>query len=70
MLASTAPAQPTPLDRATQKLSTKSSSIELNTADSAGSVTAAEAMRALLLEAGFPAADFTLAGPNAASRTW
>ena len=40
--------------------------IEINTTDSVGSVTAAaEAMRKRLLDAGFPASDLTLAGPNA-----
>ena len=39
--------------------------IEINTTDSAGSTTkAAEAMRARLLAAGFPAADLTVVGPN------
>src|SRR5271163_4848218 len=39
--------------------------IEINTTDSVGSVTAAaEAMRQRLLDAGFPASDLVLAGPN------
>ncbi len=39
--------------------------IEINTTDSVGSVTkAAEAMRQRLLDAGFPAADLKLLGPN------
>jgi acetylornithine deacetylase/succinyl-diaminopimelate desuccinylase-like protein len=39
--------------------------IEINTTDSIGSVTAAaQAMAKRLLDAGFPAADVTLAGPN------
>jgi acetylornithine deacetylase/succinyl-diaminopimelate desuccinylase-like protein len=39
--------------------------IEINTTDSVGSTTvAAEAMRKRLLEAGFPAADLTVLGPN------
>ncbi len=39
--------------------------IEIDTTDSKGSVTAAaEAMRQRLLDAGFPAADLVLAGPN------
>ncbi|CAN5658570.1 M20/M25/M40 family metallo-hydrolase [soil metagenome] len=60
-------AQPAPLDPATRTLSHGifKQLIEINTTDSIGSVTAAaEAMRARLLEAGFPAADLTLAGPN------
>ena len=68
LLASTLLAQPAPpLDPATQKLSHEifKQLIEINTPDSVGSVTAAaEAMRARLLDAGFPAADLVLAGPN------
>jgi acetylornithine deacetylase/succinyl-diaminopimelate desuccinylase-like protein len=57
-----------PLDPATEKLSHDifRELIETNTSDSVGSVTAAaEAMRKRLLDAGFPAEDLTLAGPNA-----
>jgi acetylornithine deacetylase/succinyl-diaminopimelate desuccinylase-like protein len=57
----------TKLDPATEKLSHEifKQLVEINTSDSVGSVTAAaEAMRQRLLEAGFPAADLTLAGPN------
>jgi len=40
--------------------------IEINTTDSAGSTTAAaEAMKQRFLDAGFPAADLTIAGPDA-----
>jgi hypothetical protein len=59
-------------DPATQKLSHEifKQLIEINTTGSVGSVTAAaEAMRTLL-GAGFPVADLTLAGSNAASRIW
>jgi len=69
LLAATFPALgQQPLDPATQKLSHDifQELVEINTTDSVGSVTAAsEAMRARLLEAGFPAADLILAGPNA-----
>src|ERR1700738_991757 len=68
LFASTLLAQPAPtLDPATQKLSHEifKQLIEIDTTDSVGSVTAAaKAMRARLLEAGFPAADLVLAGPN------
>jgi acetylornithine deacetylase/succinyl-diaminopimelate desuccinylase-like protein len=60
-------AQPTPLDPATKTLSHEifKQLIEINTTDSVGSVSAAaEAMRTRLLDAGFSAADLTLAGPN------
>jgi acetylornithine deacetylase/succinyl-diaminopimelate desuccinylase-like protein len=56
------------LDPATEKLSHEifKQLIEINTTDSVGSVTAAaDAMRTRLLDAGFPASDLTLAGPNA-----
>jgi acetylornithine deacetylase/succinyl-diaminopimelate desuccinylase-like protein len=56
-----------PLDPATRQLSHDifKQLIEINTTDSVGSVTAAaEAMRQRLLDAGFPAADLVLAGPN------
>ena len=56
-----------PLDPATRQLSRDifKQLIEINTTDSVGSVTAAaQAMRQRLLDAGFPAADLTLAGPN------
>ncbi len=55
------------LDRATEKLSHDvfKQLVEINTTDSVGSVTAAaEAMRVRLLDAGFPAADLVLDGPN------
>jgi acetylornithine deacetylase/succinyl-diaminopimelate desuccinylase-like protein len=57
-----------PLDPATEKLSHEifKQLVETNTTDSVGSVTAAaEAMQKRLLDAGFPASDLTLAGPNA-----
>ena len=57
-----------PLDPATEKLSHEifKQLVEINTTDSVGSVTAAaEAMQKRLLDAGFPATDLTLAGPNA-----
>jgi acetylornithine deacetylase/succinyl-diaminopimelate desuccinylase-like protein len=56
-----------PLDPATRQLSHDifKQLIEINTTDSVGSVTAAaEAMRQRLLDAGFPASDLVLAGPN------
>lgn len=56
------------LDPATESLSHSifKQLIEINTTDSVGSVTAAaEAMQKRLLDAGFPASDLTLAGPNA-----
>ena len=56
----------TPLDPAAEKLSHDifKQLIEINTTDSVGSVTAAaEAMQKRLLDAGFAAADLTLAGP-------
>ncbi len=55
------------LDPATEKLSHEifKQLVEINTTDSVGSVTAAaEAMQKRLLDAGFPAADLTIAGPN------
>ncbi len=55
------------LDPATEKLSHEifKQLVEINTTDSVGSVTAgAEAMRKRLLDAGFPATDLVLAGPN------
>jgi acetylornithine deacetylase/succinyl-diaminopimelate desuccinylase-like protein len=58
---------PTQLDEPTRKLAHEifQQLIEINTTDSVGSVTAAaQAMRQRLLDAGFPAADLTLAGPN------
>ncbi|MCU1321612.1 MAG: Acetylornithine deacetylase [Acidobacteriaceae bacterium] len=67
LLATSLHAQPTPLDPATKALSHAifKQLIEINTTDSIGSVTtAAKAMRTRLLEAGLPAADLTLAGPN------
>ena len=57
-----------PLDPATEALSRSifKQLVEINTTDSVGSVTAAaEAMQKRLLDAGFPASDLTLAGPNA-----
>lgn len=57
----------TKLDPAAEKLSHEifKQLIEINTTDSVGSVTAAaEAMRTRLLDAGFPAADLVLDGPN------
>ena len=57
-----------PLDPATESLSHSvfKQLVEINTTDSVGSVTAAaEAMQKRLLDAGFPSADLTLAGPNA-----
>jgi acetylornithine deacetylase/succinyl-diaminopimelate desuccinylase-like protein len=57
-----------PLDPATEQLSHDifKQLVEINTTDSVGSVTAAaEAMQKRLLDAGFPSADLTLAGPNA-----
>ena len=66
VIAASASAQ-TKLDPATEKLSHEifKQLIEINTTDSVGSVTAAaDAMRTRLLNAGFPAADLTLAGPN------
>ena len=62
-----ASAQTAPLDPATQHLAHDvfKQLIEINTTDSVGSVTAAAvAMRQRLLDAGFPAADLVLAGPN------
>ena len=56
------------LDPATESLSHSifKQLVEINTTDSVGSVTAAaEAMQKRLLDAGFPSADLTLAGPNA-----
>ena len=56
-----------PLDPAAEQLSHSifKELVEINTTDSVGSVTAAaEAMQKRLLDAGFPAADLTLAGPN------
>ncbi|WP_263376899.1 M20/M25/M40 family metallo-hydrolase [Granulicella aggregans] len=56
-----------PLDPETEKLSHEifKQLVETNTTDSVGSVTAAsEAMRKRLLDAGFPAEDLVLAGPN------
>ena len=56
-----------PLDPATQQLSHDifRQLIEIDTTDSKGSVTAAaQAMRQRLLDAGFPAEDLVLAGPN------
>jgi acetylornithine deacetylase/succinyl-diaminopimelate desuccinylase-like protein len=56
-----------PLDPETEKLSHEifKQLVEINTTDSVGSVTAAsEAMRKRLLDAGFPAEDLVLAGPN------
>ena len=68
LFAGTLPAQQKPtLDPATQQLSHAifKQLIEINTTDSVGSVTAAaEAMRQRLLDAGFPATDLILAGPN------
>ncbi len=61
-------AQNSPLDPATESLSHSifKQLVEINTTDSIGSVTsAAEAMQKRLLDAGFPASDLTLAGPNA-----
>jgi acetylornithine deacetylase/succinyl-diaminopimelate desuccinylase-like protein len=60
-------AQQAPMDPATTRLAHDifKQLIEINTTDSVGSVTAAaEAMRKRLLDAGFPAADLVLAGPN------
>ena len=57
-----------PLDPATEALSHSifKQLVEINTTDSVGSVTAAaEAMQKRLLDAGFPAEDLVLAGPNA-----
>jgi acetylornithine deacetylase/succinyl-diaminopimelate desuccinylase-like protein len=56
-----------PLDPETEKLSHEifKQLVETNTSDSVGSVTAAsEEMRKRLLDAGFPAEDLVLAGPN------
>lgn len=56
-----------PLSPETEKLSHEifKQLVETNTTDSVGSVTAAsEAMRKRLLDAGFPAEDLVLAGPN------
>jgi acetylornithine deacetylase/succinyl-diaminopimelate desuccinylase-like protein len=56
-----------PLDPATRQLSHDvfKQLIEINTTDSVGSVTAAaQAMRQRLLDAGFPASDLVLVGPN------
>ncbi len=72
LLASTLHSQQKPtLDSATQQLSHDifKQLIEINTTDSIGSVTAAAtAMRQLLLDAGFPAADLVLAGPDSDAR--
>ncbi len=67
-LATTLYAQQAPtLDAASQQLSHDifKQLIEINTTDSVGSTTvAAEAMRKRLLDAGFPAEDVVVLGPN------
>jgi acetylornithine deacetylase/succinyl-diaminopimelate desuccinylase-like protein len=62
-----APLQSAPLDEATRKLARDifQQLIEINTTDSVGSTTAAaQAMAKRLLDAGFPAADVKVLGPN------
>lgn len=62
------PAQSGTVDEATRRLSHDifKQLIEINTTDSVGSTTvAAEAMQTRLLDAGFPAADVVVLGPNA-----
>ncbi len=59
--------QPLPADEATRKLAVDifKQLIEINTTDSVGSVTAAaEAMKQRFLDAGFPASDIQIFGPN------
>jgi acetylornithine deacetylase/succinyl-diaminopimelate desuccinylase-like protein len=61
------PAQQTAMDPATRQLAHDvfQQLIEINSTDSIGSTTAiAEAMRTRLLDAGFPAADVVILGPN------
>ena len=61
------PAQQTAMDPATRQLAHDvfQQLIEINSTDSIGSTTAvAEAMRTRLLDAGFPAADAVILGPN------
>src|SRR5258705_13811819 len=61
------PAQSTAMDPATHQLARDvfKQLIEINSTDSIGSTTAvAEAMRKRLLDAGFPAADVVILGPN------
>lgn len=63
-----APALPAQVDTATRELSYKifKQLIEINTTDSVGSTTvAAEAMAGRLRDAGFPASDVVVLGPNA-----
>ena len=68
LLVTTLQAQQTPpLDAASRDLSRSvfQQLIEINTTDSVGSTTvAAEAMRKRLLDAGFPAEDVVVLGPN------
>src|SRR5260370_22687482 len=67
LFASHLQAQPTAMDAATRQLAHDvfQQLIEINSTDSIGSTTAvAEAMRTRLLDAGFPAADVVILGPN------